>query len=213
MLGLAGDHAAHLLELAALDVLELPGDALCRLGLLALDLLLQLPLTLAEALGDIYFGLMKAYYGDAYDYDDLARVTWARIPHFYSTPYYVYQYATCFASSAQLMKQLTEGPPRERQLEIVALGHGVYGLRCALLTVEARIDVRPAGQQQTDDQVKREIGVGGHARGGRQHQRDPASALHGINVVARQQHRRLVPRTPARLLEGCTDTDQRRAHR
>ncbi len=35
-------------------------------------------------------------------------MTWARIPHFYSTPYYVYQYATCFASSAQLMKQLTE---------------------------------------------------------------------------------------------------------
>ena len=39
------------------------------------------------------------------------RITWARIPHFFSTPYYVYQYATCFASSAQLMQQLTEGPP------------------------------------------------------------------------------------------------------
>jgi oligoendopeptidase F len=42
-------------------------------------------------------------HGDALDYDELSRVTWARIPHFYSTPYYVYQYATCFASSAQLM--------------------------------------------------------------------------------------------------------------
>ena len=63
----------------------------------------------AEALGDIYFGLLKAYHGDAYDYDDLSKVTWARIPHFYSTPYYVYQYATCFASSAQVMKQLTGG--------------------------------------------------------------------------------------------------------
>src|SRR5258708_14998394 len=63
----------------------------------------------AETLSDIYFGLLKAYHGDAYDYDDLARFTWARIPHFYSTPYYVYQYATCFASSAQLMKQITEG--------------------------------------------------------------------------------------------------------
>src|SRR6202035_1594169 len=61
----------------------------------------------AETLSEIYFGLLKAYHGDAYDYDDLARVTWARIPHFYSTPYYVYQYATCFASTAQLMKQLT----------------------------------------------------------------------------------------------------------
>jgi oligoendopeptidase F len=69
----------------------------------------------AEALGDIYFGLLKAYHGDAYDYDDLARATWARIPHFYSTPYYVYQYATCFASSAQLMKQITGGSPADRQ--------------------------------------------------------------------------------------------------
>ena len=63
----------------------------------------------ADALGEIYFGLLKAYHGDAIDYDELSRVTWARIPHFYSTPYYVYQYATCFASSAQLMQQLTSG--------------------------------------------------------------------------------------------------------
>ncbi len=63
----------------------------------------------AEGLGEIYFNLLKTYYGDALDYDEQSRLTWARIPHFYSTPYYVYQYATCFASSAQLMKQLTTG--------------------------------------------------------------------------------------------------------
>ena len=68
----------------------------------------------AESLSDIYFGLLQAYYGDALDYDELSRLTWARIPHFYSTPYYVYQYATCFASSAQLMKQLTSGAPADR---------------------------------------------------------------------------------------------------
>ena len=72
----------------------------------------------AETLSDIYFSLLKAYHGDAYDYDDLARLTWARIPHFYSTPYYVYQYATCFASSAQLMKQLTTGSDGERAAAI-----------------------------------------------------------------------------------------------
>jgi oligoendopeptidase F len=69
----------------------------------------------AEALGDIYFNLLRAYHGDAYDYDELSRVTWARIPHFYSTPYYVYQYATCFASSAQVMKQLSGGSEAERR--------------------------------------------------------------------------------------------------
>ena len=63
----------------------------------------------ADVLGEIYFGLLKAYHGDALDYDEASRFTWARIPHFYSTPYYVYQYATCFASSAQIMKEISSG--------------------------------------------------------------------------------------------------------
>jgi oligoendopeptidase F len=68
----------------------------------------------ADRLSEIYFGLFKAYHGDAIDYDDESRMTWARIPHFYGSPYYVYQYATCFASSAQLMKQLTTGTAGEQ---------------------------------------------------------------------------------------------------
>ena len=72
----------------------------------------------AEGLGEIYFNLLQTYYGDALDYDELSRVTWARIPHFYSTPYYVYQYATCFASSAQLMKHLTSGSEADRAAAI-----------------------------------------------------------------------------------------------
>jgi oligoendopeptidase F len=72
----------------------------------------------AEALGDIYMSLLKAYHGDAVEHDDLARVTWARIPHFYSTPYYVYQYATCFASSAQIMKEVTSGSDAHRAAAI-----------------------------------------------------------------------------------------------
>ena len=69
----------------------------------------------AEVLGDIYFGLLQAYHGDALDYDQQSRITWARIPHFYQSPYYVYQYATCFASSAQLMHQLTSGASADRE--------------------------------------------------------------------------------------------------
>ncbi len=71
------------------------------------------PIT-GEVLGEIYFNLMKAYHGDAIDYDERARVTWARIPHFFGTPYYVYQYATCFASSAKLISQMTAGPEADR---------------------------------------------------------------------------------------------------
>src|SRR5207302_5815756 len=69
----------------------------------------------SEGLGDIYMDLLRAYHGDALDCDELSRVTWARIPHFFSTPYYVYQYATCFASSAQLMKQITSGSEDDRR--------------------------------------------------------------------------------------------------
>jgi len=72
----------------------------------------------ADGLSEIYFNLLQRYYGDAMDYDELSRITWARIPHFYSTPYYVYQYATCFASSAQLMKQLTTGLDADRAAAI-----------------------------------------------------------------------------------------------
>jgi oligoendopeptidase F len=67
-----------------------------------------------EALGRVYFDLLQAYYGDALDYDEAARVTWARIPHFFSTPYYVYQYATCYASSAQVMEHITTGSDAKR---------------------------------------------------------------------------------------------------
>jgi oligoendopeptidase F len=68
----------------------------------------------AEALNDIYFSLLKTYHGDAIDYDEQSRVTWSRISHFYSTPYYVYQYATCFASSAQLIAGITSSPASTR---------------------------------------------------------------------------------------------------
>jgi oligoendopeptidase F len=50
--------------------------------------------------------LLRDYYGDALDEEAVSAVTWARIPHFFSTPYYVYQYATCFASTARLMQDL-----------------------------------------------------------------------------------------------------------
>ena len=72
----------------------------------------------ADGLSEIYFNLLQSYYGGAMDYDELSRITWSRIPHFYSTPYYVYQYATCFASSAQLMQQLTTGSDADRAAAI-----------------------------------------------------------------------------------------------
>ncbi len=72
------------------------------------------PLT-AEVLNGIYLQLLKDYYGDALTIDDFYKHTWARISHFFNSPYYVYQYATCFASSAQLFKAMTTGAEAERK--------------------------------------------------------------------------------------------------
>ncbi|HXA14363.1 MAG TPA: oligoendopeptidase F [Opitutaceae bacterium] len=72
----------------------------------------------AEVLNGIYGKLIQDYYGDAITCDDLYPVTWARIPHFYHSPYYVYQYATCFASSAQLFKEMTTGDAAGRQAAV-----------------------------------------------------------------------------------------------
>lgn len=69
----------------------------------------------ADALNEIYLKLLKEYYGEAVSVDDLYKITWARIPHFYNSPYYVYQYATCFASSAKLMKAMTTGDDAARK--------------------------------------------------------------------------------------------------
>jgi oligoendopeptidase F len=68
----------------------------------------------ADALNTIYAGLLRQYYGDVIDEEEISRVTWARIPHFFSTPYYVYQYATCFASTARLMQSIRAQDAAER---------------------------------------------------------------------------------------------------
>jgi oligoendopeptidase F len=71
------------------------------------------PIT-AETLSAIYQKLLEDYYGDAVTIDEPYKYTWARIPHFYNSPYYVYQYATCFASSAQIFKEMTTGDAASR---------------------------------------------------------------------------------------------------
>jgi oligoendopeptidase F len=68
----------------------------------------------AEVLNALYAERFTAYYGDAVDVEALTPITWARIPHFFNSPYYVYQYATCFASAAKIAGQITSGPEASR---------------------------------------------------------------------------------------------------
>ena len=89
------------------------------------------PIT-ADILTGIYRSLLTDYYGDAVDMSDLTGITWSRIPHFYNSPYYVYQYATCFASAARLAQEITQGPEpsrpaaRDRFLDLLRSGGSDY---------------------------------------------------------------------------------------
>jgi oligoendopeptidase F len=89
------------------------------------------PIT-AEILTEMYTTILKEYYGDALDLTDMTGLTWARIPHFFNSPYYVYQYATCFASAARLVREITQGSDdsrreaRERYLTLLQSGGNDY---------------------------------------------------------------------------------------
>jgi oligoendopeptidase F len=85
------------------------------------------PIT-SEILTEIYTSLLKEYYDDAVDLTPQSGLTWSRIPHFFSTPYYVYQYATCFASAARIAQEIMHGTAeartdaRERYLTLLRSG-------------------------------------------------------------------------------------------
>ena len=53
--------------------------------------------------------LDEKYYGQDVFTRDNPNVFWARIPHFYRSPFYVYQYATSYAASASLYQQVQNG--------------------------------------------------------------------------------------------------------
>ena len=60
----------------------------------------------AEVLTGIIEKLFDEYYGKNVEKEELLYVLWARVPHFFNSPFYVYQYATCFASSAILYDKI-----------------------------------------------------------------------------------------------------------
>ena len=73
-----------------------------------------MPIT-ADVLNSVYHDVLVTFYGDSMDNHELYDITWARIPHFSAVPYYVYQYATSYAASASLFKQMNEGTRKSKK--------------------------------------------------------------------------------------------------
>ena len=116
------------------------------------------PIT-AEVLNALYKERFEAYYGDAVDLEPLTPITWARIPHFFNTPYYVYQYATCFASAAKLAREISTGPEasraaaRKRYLDLLGAGgsdHPMTLLKAAGVDLGEPSTVRAVVDQLND---------------------------------------------------------------
>lgn len=62
----------------------------------------------AEAFNNIYESLFRQYNGDEVVFDEEVKYGWSRIPHFYR-PFYVYKYATGFASAIHIAEKLLAG--------------------------------------------------------------------------------------------------------
>ncbi|RLE28977.1 MAG: oligoendopeptidase F [Acidobacteria bacterium] len=71
------------------------------------------PIT-ADFLQKTYLEVLTAYFGDTLDDQAWYETTWARIPHFFGSPYYVYQYATSKAAATLFHAKMTTGPQDER---------------------------------------------------------------------------------------------------
>lgn len=78
----------------------------------------------ADTLKKMYLDINKKYYGKQVVMDQEIAMEWARVPHFFYN-FYVYQYATSFAASVALAKQVEEGgkPEAERYIKtLLSLG-------------------------------------------------------------------------------------------
>lgn len=81
----------------------------------------------SDLLSDIYYNLVKKYFGDNVICDDLIRFEWARIPHFYYN-FYVYKYATGIAAASYIVDGILnkkEGA-LEKYIKFLKTGGSMY---------------------------------------------------------------------------------------
>ncbi|MGD6896256.1 oligoendopeptidase F [Bacillus infantis] len=82
-----------------------------------------------EVFNGIYEDLFREYNGEELVFDEEVKYGWSRIPHFYR-PFYVYKYATGFASAIHLATKILEGDKQtlESYIEFLKSGSSDYPL-------------------------------------------------------------------------------------
>ena len=86
-----------------------------------------LPIT-HESLSNIMIDLYNQYYGIDLNNEPLKKYVWCYIPHLFHTPFYVYQYATSFASSLAIYEKVKNGEENafENYLKLLKAGGSMY---------------------------------------------------------------------------------------
>lgn len=94
-----------------------------------------------EVLSNIMIDLYKQYYDLDIEKEKIKKYVWAYIPHLFYTPFYVYQYATSFAASFKLYKNVKENKELgfEKYLGLLKSGGSKYPMDEA---IEAGVDFR-----------------------------------------------------------------------
>ena len=92
-----------------------------------------------EVLSNIMIDLYKQYYGMDIKKEKVKQYVWCYIPHMYYTPFYVYQYATSFAASFKLYKDVQDNVPGafEKYTNLLKSGGSKYPV---LQAKEAGVD-------------------------------------------------------------------------
>jgi oligoendopeptidase F len=69
----------------------------------------------ADVLNGIMSELYTHYYGNVVEPSEIGNVKWARVPHFFGMPYYVYQYATSFSASSAIYNAYQNAGKKEKE--------------------------------------------------------------------------------------------------
>ncbi|MEL6823483.1 MAG: M3 family oligoendopeptidase, partial [Calditrichota bacterium] len=84
----------------------------------------------AEYLNNLTDQLYCTYLGDAFENEDLYKINWSRIPHFYYN-FYVYKYATGFSAATALARKIIDGneEARDAYLHFLSRGNSAYSIQ------------------------------------------------------------------------------------